>query len=70
MEFIINVTFYLTGKLETAVIIYSSGTTGVAKGAKITHVNMIVTSQQPKLVILWFQKLKKKLSYLNLTLID
>lgn len=52
LEFMTNVTFYSTGKLETAVILYSSGTTGVAKGAKITHVNMIVTSQQPELVIL------------------
>ncbi|XP_026319426.1 4-coumarate--CoA ligase 1-like [Hyposmocoma kahamanoa] len=43
---IIPADFY--GRSETAIILYSSGTTGLPKGAKITHVNMIVTSQQPE----------------------
>ncbi|XP_013135095.1 PREDICTED: 4-coumarate--CoA ligase 1-like [Papilio polytes] len=31
----------------TALILYSSGTTGLAKGAKITHTNLITSAQQP-----------------------
>ncbi|XP_063821991.1 uncharacterized protein LOC135071999 [Ostrinia nubilalis] len=31
------------GQAQTALILYSSGTTGLPKGAKITHLNLIVT---------------------------
>ncbi|XP_052737700.1 uncharacterized protein LOC112052981 [Bicyclus anynana] len=35
------------GKNGTCMILYTSGTTGLAKGAKITHLNLIVACQQP-----------------------
>ncbi|KAL0851120.1 hypothetical protein ABMA28_006987 [Loxostege sticticalis] len=34
------------GRAQTALILYSSGTTGLPKGAKITHLNLIATTFQ------------------------
>ncbi|XP_050362013.1 uncharacterized protein LOC126781197 [Nymphalis io] len=39
--------FDFKGTPQTCMILYSSGTTGLAKGAKINHLNLIVSSQQP-----------------------
>ncbi|XP_049876868.1 uncharacterized protein LOC126374335 [Pectinophora gossypiella] len=37
----------ITDGSETAIIVYSSGTTGLPKGAKWTHLNLLVTALQP-----------------------
>ncbi|XP_063548492.1 uncharacterized protein LOC134755815 [Cydia strobilella] len=34
------------GRVEVALVLYSSGTTGLPKGAKVTHANLIAVSQQ------------------------
>ncbi|XP_063616225.1 luciferin 4-monooxygenase-like [Cydia splendana] len=34
------------GRVEVALVLYSSGTTGLPKGAKVTHANLIAAAQQ------------------------
>lgn len=40
--------FIFLGNNGVAMILYTSGTTGLSKGAKITHLNLIVACQQPE----------------------